>query len=124
MKTFVYLKGLKFYAYHGVMPQESIVGNEYTIDLKLKTDITEAARTDDVTFALDYAKVYESVRQEMLVPSHLLECAAARIVRRLFSDFPQIDYVELRLAKRNPPMGADIVEAGVQIEADRMDICH
>lgn len=41
---YIHLKGLKLYAYHGVLPQENQVGAEYTIDLRLKTDFTQAAK--------------------------------------------------------------------------------
>ena len=30
-------------------------------------------------------------------------------------DFPQIENIELKLSKRNPPMGADIEAAGIEI---------
>lgn len=40
---YIHLKGLKLYAFHGVLPQENKVGAEYTIDLRLKTDFTQAA---------------------------------------------------------------------------------
>lgn len=121
MDTYVYLKGMNFYAHHGVMPQETKVGNLFTVDLKLKTDISKAAQTDDVAHALNYAEVFRSVDREMSVPSCLLEHIAMRIVRRLFADYPQIEHVALKLSKRNPPMGADLIEAGVEIEVGRSD---
>ena len=45
---YVHLKGLKIYAYHGVLPQENRIGAEYTIGLQLRTDITTAAETDNL----------------------------------------------------------------------------
>ena len=35
----IFLKDIRCYAYHGVAPQENLIGNEYVIDLKLKVDI-------------------------------------------------------------------------------------
>ena len=43
---YIHLKGIRLYAYHGVLPQENRVGAQYTIDLRLKTDFTLAAETD------------------------------------------------------------------------------
>ena len=40
---YIHLKGIRLYAYHGVLPQENRVGTQYTIDLRLKTDFTLAA---------------------------------------------------------------------------------
>ena len=56
---------------------------------------------------------------EMAVPSKLLEHAGGRIVEKLFQQFPTIEEIELRLSKRNPPMGADIESAGIELHCSR-----
>ena len=38
--SYILLKEIRCYAYHGVAPQENLIGNEYLIDLKLKVDIS------------------------------------------------------------------------------------
>ena len=43
--SYILLKEIRCYAYHGVAPQENLIGNEYLIDLKLKVDISKAAQT-------------------------------------------------------------------------------
>ncbi len=39
--------------------------------------------------------------------------------KRLLAEFPAIEEIELRLSKRNPPMGADIDSAGVELHCSR-----
>ena len=119
METYVCLDDLHFFAYHGVAPQETVVGNEYALSLRLKTDITRAMATDDVADTLNYAEIYQAIKEEMEIPSKLLEHVGGRIVRRLFHDFPVLEYIDLKLSKRNPPMGADIASAGVEIHCGR-----
>ena len=119
METYVCLDDLHFFAYHGVAPQETMVGNEYALSLRLKTDITRAMATDDVADTLNYAEIYQAIKEEMEIPSKLLEHVGGRIVRRLFHDFPVLEYIDLKLSKRNPPMGADIASAGVEIHCGR-----
>lgn len=114
-KSYIFLKDLRCYAYHGVAPQENLIGNEYLIQLKLKVDISKAVLTDEVTDTVNYAEVYEAVKAEMNIPSKLLEHVAGRIAQSLFDRFPVIEEVELRLSKRNPPMGADLDAAGVEL---------
>jgi dihydroneopterin aldolase len=63
--------------------------------------------------------VFEAVKSEMEVPSKLLEHVALRIARRLLTDFPLIEEVKIKLEKRNPPMGADIESAGVEMKIKR-----
>ena len=96
--SYILLKDICCFAYHGVAPQENIIGNEYIINLKLKVDISQAIQTDDVVDTVNYAEIHEAVKAEMSIPSKLLE---------------------LRLSKRNPPMGADIDSAGVELHCSR-----
>jgi dihydroneopterin aldolase len=112
---YIELKEMIFHAYHGVMEQERKVGNTYTVDLKIYFDFREAMRTDDLTHTIHYASVYEIVKQEMAVPSQLIEHVAGRILKHLRDVFPQIEVIEIRLAKKNPPFGGDIREAAVGI---------
>ncbi|MDR0893619.1 MAG: dihydroneopterin aldolase [Mediterranea sp.] len=117
--SYIYLRDLRLYAYHGVGPQENLIGNEYTLQLKCRVDISRAMATDDVTDTVSYAEVYEVVKQEMSTPSRLLEHVGGRIVERLFACFPGIKEIELDLAKRNPPMGADVDSAGIVLRCVR-----
>lgn len=115
----IFLDKLTFYAYHGVGEQETIVGNTFYIDLRLKTDFSQAALTDDLKFTVSYADVYNVVKEEMDIPSKLLEHVSHRIAKRLFNEFPTIETITLKLSKQNPPMGAHIDSAGVEIEYER-----
>ena len=115
MTSYILLDNLRLFAHHGVGRQETIVGNEFTVSLRLKVDFRQAMQTDDVAETVSYADVYESVKQEMAIPSKLLEHIGGRIVNRLFQDFTQIEEIELKLMKRNPPMGADIEAAGIEL---------
>lgn len=117
--SYILLKEIRCYAYHGVAPQENLIGNEYLIDLKLKVDISKAARTDEVTDTVNYAEVHQVIENEMAVPSKLLEHVSGRIIQKLFDQFPCIEEIELRLSKRNPPMGADIESAGIELHCSR-----
>lgn len=115
MSSKIYLRNVRFHAFHGVLPQEGIVGNDYLVNLVLDYDFSSAMKTDDLQGTLNYAEVYQKVREEMAVPSKLLEHVAGRIAHRLFSDFPEIQNLQLSITKVNPPMGADSDGAGVEV---------
>lgn len=67
---YIHLKGLKLFAFHGVLPQENKVGAEYTLNLRLKTDFSRASQTDDLNYTINYAEVFEAVKEEMkILPS-------------------------------------------------------
>ena len=115
MSSKIYLRNVRFHAFHGVLQQEGIVGNDYLVNLVLDYDFSSALKTDDIQGTLNYAEVYQKVREEMAVPSKLLEHVAGRIAHRLFSDFPEIQKLQLSITKVNPPMGADSDGAGVEV---------
>lgn len=115
MSSKIYLRNVRFHAFHGVLPQEGIVGNDYLVNLVLDYDFSSALKTDDLQGTLNYAEVYQKVKEEMAVPSKLLEHVAGRIAHRLFSDFPEIQKLQLSITKVNPPMGADSDGAGVEV---------
>ena len=108
------LEGMKFYAYHGVLPQENLVGANYYIDLKLKTDFSHAAETDELEGTVNYADIHAAVKEEMRITSQLLEHVCQRIARRIFHDFPTIESIDISLFKENPPMGACAQRIGVE----------
>ena len=111
---YIRLEGLKIYAYHGVLPQENLVGAYYYIDLKLKTDFTHAAETDELEGTVSYADIFAVVKEEMAITSKLLEHVCQRIASRIFNDFPAIEAIDIRLSKENPPMGASAKSIGVE----------
>lgn len=115
MSSKIYLRNVRFHAFHGVLPQEGIVGNDYLVNLVLDYDFSSAMQTDELQGTLNYAEVYQKVREEMAVSSKLLEYVAGRIAHRLFSDFPEIQKLQLSITKVNPPMGADSDGAGVEV---------
>ena len=111
----IFLNDLRFHAFHGVMPQERLTGNDYRVDLKIDFPLEKAVGSDDVNDTLNYATVYTAVKEEMDVPSQLIERVAYRIADRLFRTFKAINEVEIKVEKYNPPMGADCEGAGVEL---------
>ena len=97
------------------MPQERLVGNDYSVSLEICYDFMQAMATDEINHTLNYAEVYQLIRVEMQTPVRLIECLAGRIGQKLFDSFPQIQELTLRIMKLNPPMGADCDGAGVEV---------
>jgi dihydroneopterin aldolase len=116
---YIKLQGMRYFACHGVLPQERKVGAYFTVDLRLETDFLRAALADDLTGTVSYADVHEAVRQEMAQPAQLLEHVAYRIARRLLDQFPVVQSVEIGVSKENPPMGAEGRRIGVEARFKR-----
>lgn len=117
-ETFIYLDEVRFYAFHGVMPQETQVGGEFVVSLRVGYPFQAAMESDDVAGTLNYAELYQLVKQQMDVPSKLLEHVAGRIVKAISEQFPKVSSIHLKITKKNPPMGADSQGAGVEVNIE------
>ncbi|KAA6313714.1 Dihydroneopterin aldolase [termite gut metagenome] len=117
--SYIFLENVTFHAYHGVLPQENKIGNAFIVNVRLKINIVAATATDELTNTVNYADIYKVLKKETEIPSKLLEHVCGRIIRRLFHDFPAIEEIELKFAKQNPPMGADIHSCGVELHCIR-----
>lgn len=111
----VEIEGMHFYAYHGHFEAERIVGNDFLVDVRLETDCFKASASDNLEDALNYQAVYDLIKKEMQVKSHLLEHVAGRILNALFAGFPSIQKARIKVSKLNPPMGGQIEKASVTL---------
>lgn len=109
----IHLKGMRFYAYHGVGEQERKVGNTFWVDLLVEGDFSRACQSDELSDAINYADLYASVSMVMQVPCNLLEHLAENICRSIKLDFPQLQRVEITLTKQNPPLVGQLESASV-----------
>ena len=113
------LNGLRFYAYHGAEPQEAVVGAWYTVDITIKANVTAAVESDDLNSTINYAKVTDIVRQQMLIRSALLEHVAGRIAQSLLGSFPKIDTVTITVSKERPPIGNPCTNASFTLTVNK-----
>ena len=118
-RTYIHLNNFKVYAYHGVGKQEQVVGNEYIINLKIKVSLENAAKSDLLKETISYANICQEIHTVMRSPAQLLEHVAYKIANHLLATFPIIEELQIKLDKRNPPMGEDIDSAGVEFVVQR-----
>lgn len=110
------VEGMKFYAYHGHFEAEKVVGNNFEVYVRIETECSKAAGSDNLDDALNYQAVYETIKDEMKIPSALLENVAQRILDALHDKFPAIEHARLKISKMNPPMGGEIEKVSVTLE--------
>jgi dihydroneopterin aldolase len=117
--SYVYVKDLRIHAYHGVLPHENVVGQDFLVSARCGVDISSSMEHDMLEVALDYGDLYHVIEQEMAQTSQLVEHVAGRIAHRVFEVFPNVTSLDLSITKLNPPFGADCEGAGVEIHATR-----
>jgi dihydroneopterin aldolase len=110
------IEGMEFFAYHGHFEVEKIAGNRFLVYLKIEADLNNAGKTDKLKDTLDYQKAYSAVKEEMAIPSDLLENVCQRIINRIKSEFQEVKKVSVKVSKMNPPMGGQIERVSVTME--------
>lgn len=114
----IFIRGLKVETIIGVYGWERHLPRPLIFDLDLGMDFRDAAASDHVRDAVDYAAVMELVKR--ISTEHqpaLLEALAEKLARAAFEAFP---ILSLRLAIHKP--GAiPVDDVGVEIERRRED---
>ena len=118
MTSKILLEDIKIYAYHGVLPEESVIGNHYIVNAELHADLQKASETDNLDDTINYAEISEIIHREMQIPSQLLEHVIGRIIGKIEENFPQISYIKIKLTKTNPPMKAEMKGVSVEFEKE------
>jgi dihydroneopterin aldolase len=96
---------MEFYAHHGHFREEQIIGGRFSVDLVIDTDLTAVAESDELSDTVDYSRIYEIVRTEMVRPSKLLEHLAKRIIDAVYLVSADIKKVTVTVSKLNPTIG-------------------
>ena len=107
------------YAYHGCLPEETKIGSDYRVDLDVEADLDLSAATDDLADTVDYVHLNAIVKEEMAVPSKLLEHVAKRILDRVFSELNLVKASKVKVAKLNPPLGGDVEDVSISLSRTR-----
>ncbi len=117
----VFLEGLRFYAYHGVNPEERAQGQRFLVDVRLAGDLREAGRTDDLARTINYSAAYKRVRAIVEgEPRNLIEAVAEEIAAALLAELPLAQAVTVTVRKPEVALkGAILDAAGVRIHRTR-----
>ena len=113
------LEGLEFHAFHGVYPHERESGNWFEVDIAVDTNFTKAADHDELADTVNYVTLFKIIKEEMEIPSKLLETVAEKIVDEVLRTFPQVKEVEFKISKLNPPIGGKCRKASVMLVKER-----
>lgn len=114
--TYISVDRLKVFARHGVFAQETTVGNEFEVSVRLRVNVPQAMADDELDGTVSYADVVDIIKREMAIPSRLLEHVASRIARAIDQTFPAVKGGTLTVAKLHPPIAAQMAGASFTIE--------
>jgi dihydroneopterin aldolase len=111
---------IKIYAYHGCHPQEGVVGGDFYVTISALVEVDGSALiNDDLSGTADYSLFVGIAKQEMAVPSKLLEHVAARISSAILAECASVVKVGVTIEKENPPLGVLCQGISVKFEQRR-----
>jgi dihydroneopterin aldolase len=99
------IENMEFYAYHGHFEEEQKIGTWFSLDLTMDVDTSKAELSDELDDTVDYSAVYQVVKEQMMIPSKLLEHVGRRILNTIKERFPDVKDATLKIRKMNPPLG-------------------
>jgi 7,8-dihydroneopterin aldolase/epimerase/oxygenase len=107
------LNNMQFHAFHGVFEQEQKIGNTYIVDLKIGADLSTPCKTDQLEDSINYASVFAEIQEEMKNRCNLIEHLAENISLRVKKAFKNIQTIEIKVTKINPPLQGQLDSVSV-----------
>ena len=110
----IFLHGIKCDCVIGVWAWEKQIRQTLVLDIDMATDITAAAKSDDLKDALNYNKVAERVIEFAEASQfELLEVLVERIAEIIMKEF-NVPWVRIRLDKG--PAVKNVKQVGIEME--------
>ena len=113
------VENIRIYANHGCLKEETIIGSDYRVDVRVKANLKPSSNSDSLEDTVDYVFLNKVVREEMAIPSKLLETVAQRIINRFFAEDKLITKATVSVSKINPPIGGDVEMVTIQLSQKR-----
>ena len=108
----IFLKGMEFYAYHGAIKEENLLGQRFVVDIELECD---APNEDDLKETIDYTEIYKKTKE--IVENFkfkLIETLAKEIGKKILED-KRIKNIIVRVEKISPPIKGILDKVGVEV---------
>ncbi|WP_182188217.1 2-amino-4-hydroxy-6-hydroxymethyldihydropteridine diphosphokinase [Pectinatus frisingensis] len=110
------INDLSVYAFHGILPEENKLGQNFFITAQLVLSTREAGIKDDLSATVNYADVCHFIND--YTKSHtvkLIETAAEQLAEQILLKFPLIKKIILSIRKPGAPIGLPLKEVAVTI---------
>ena len=112
----IILKGMMFYGYHGVNPEERLVGQKFVVDVTVECSLLKPSSSDIVGDTVSYSDLFKTVKSIVEGPPHnLLESVAKNISDSILLSY-DVESISVTIKKPDVPInGANLDYAGVTL---------
>lgn len=116
----VFLRGLVFFARHGVYAAEAELGQRFEVDVDCMLGPGAVGRSDAHEDTVCYQRVYDAVKAVIEGPRvALIETLAERVAGELLERFPGLRSVRVEVRKPSAPVTGVFTTVGVEVTRHR-----
>ncbi|MBL4953545.1 dihydroneopterin aldolase [Neobacillus sp. OS1-32] len=116
----IYVNGMEFYGYHGVFPEEKVLGQRFSVDLIVFLDLKQAGETDKLEHSVHYGELYQLCKEIVEgKPYKLVESVAEKIAAGVLNQFTLVQEVTVKVTKPDPPIPGHYDSVAVEITRGR-----
>ena len=114
---YIHLRDMQFFGYHGVLPEETVLGQRFRASVSLAVDIQKAGLTDDLEDTVSYVGVYDICKEVIEgKPFKLIEAVAETVAGRILAQYAgQVKGCRVEIIKPDPPIPGHYKEVAVEI---------
>ena len=120
MKTVLFIDNLEVFANHGLFEEENKLGQKFIFDIECELNYKKAMFSDEMTDSTSYADIVEVVVKTSTTNTfNLLERLAGEILKNIFTEFSQIENINLKINKPGAPIKYHFEKCGVEVKTSR-----
>lgn len=114
---YIHIRDMQFYGYHGVLPEESQLGQRFRASVSIAVNTRKAGETDNVEDTVSYVDIF-SICKDIIEGQrfNLIETVADRVAAKILSEFENTVFgCRVEIVKPDPPIPGHYKEVAVEI---------
>lgn len=114
---YIHVRDMQFFGYHGVLREETVLGQRFRASVSLAVNIQKAGETDNLEHTVSYVDVYDICKEVIEgKPYQLIEAVAETVASRILSQYEgQVMGCRVEIIKPDPPIPGHYKEVAVEI---------
>lgn len=117
------MRDMEFYGYIGCFPEEKANGQPFIVSCELKFDDIVGAHTDNLTDTVNYAEVYELIKEEVTTSKcDLIEYLSETLCNKILDSYHEVFSVKITVSKPQAPIDGKFGSMIAEIENNRSKV--
>ncbi|NLL52593.1 MAG: dihydroneopterin aldolase [Peptococcaceae bacterium] len=114
-KGIIHLRKMEFYAYHGVLPEEKVLGQKFLVDVDIYLPDLPNQEEHGLIPTVDYSRVYQTVKECVENERfNLIEVLADTIATRILAEYTCLK-VRVEVHKPQAPIPGIIADVSAEV---------